>query len=124
MMCAIGYIAFCYVSPIVILYNNYDMYSAEKLTIPAIFILIIALIGAFKLAKYLCGGKYSFAKKITKGALLVILPLSIAYMCANYVSENITLIKDCLRMFIISISVGIVLNPFPKWVSLRDVETK
>lgn len=118
------WLVFTAVVPIVTIIDKYDMvkngtikYTGWAIIVIAIFTIVIMVM----LGYILKAMKWSMFKQIVAGVRNVLIPLCLLFICAELIATNIANIKYILVVSIISESIGILVNPFPKWLWLKNI---
>ena len=117
------YIIFSFILPIVIIYLQFDIYKINKLTIWGIICLLIASFGIYKITNYIIEAfGVKFWTKCIKGFIGIIMPLLLILLFVDFASNNIELMRKVLVQIILSVSIGIMVNPFPVWIEKKKEE--
>lgn len=120
------WIIFAFGVPIAIIAYEYqviDAHSEYQLTGWGLIIAIILFIGAFVILGYLLQAlQWSWVKQILGGVRNAILPLAFLYLITSVIATNIEKLQIILSVSLISEIIAIPLNPFPKWLWLKNIK--
>lgn len=110
--------------PIMTVVDKYDMVKNGTLKYTGWAILVFAI--AFIFVVVICGYiakifKWSMALQIFNGVRLVLVPLLFMLFGVDLVVNNIENIKFILVVAFISEAIAIPLNPFPKWLYMKNI---
>lgn len=110
--------------PIMAIVDKYDMIKngTLKYTGWAIIVFIIAFI----FISVICGYigkifKWSMPLQIFNGVRLVLVPLFFMLIGVDLIVSNIANVKYILVVSLISEAIAIPLNPFPKWLYMKNI---
>lgn len=82
----------------------------------AIIIILIVGIGLFYLLKYILKAMtYNYVSQIINGFITLVLWLILAYLLVDYISKFKEEIEWILKWYILSASLGVLINPLPRW---------
>lgn len=118
------WLIFAAVIPVVTIIDKYDMVKNGTIKYTGWAILVIAIITIVlmvMLGYVLKAMKWSMFKQIVSGIRNVLIPLAVLLVCAELIATNIANIKYILIVSIISESFAILVNPFPKWLYLKNI---
>lgn len=110
--------------PIMTIVDKYDMIKngTLKYTGWAILVFIILFIFVVVICGYISKlFKWSMAVQIFNGVRLVIVPLLFALVGVELIVNNIDNVKYILVVAFISEAIAIPLNPFPKWLYMKNI---
>lgn len=110
--------------PIMTIVDKYDMIKngTLKYTGWAILVFIIAFIFITVICGYISKiFKWSMALQIFNGVRLVLVPLLFALIGVDLIVSNIENVKYILVVSFISEAIAIPLNPFPKWLYMKNI---
>lgn len=110
--------------PIMAIVDKYDMIKNGTLKYTGWAILVFII--AFILVVVVCGYiskifKWSMGLQIFNGVRLVLIPLAFILIGVDLLVNNIDNIKYILVISFISESIAIPLNPFPKWLYMKNI---
>ena len=110
--------------PIMTIVDKYDMVKngTLKYTGWAIIVFIIAFIFIVVICGYISKiFKWSMALQIFNGVRLVLVPLLFLLIGVDLIVNNIANIKFILVVSFFSEMIAIPLNPFPKWLYMKNI---
>ncbi len=110
--------------PIMTIVDKYDMIKngTLKYTGWAILVFIIAFIFIAVICSYISKiFKWSMALQIFNGVRLVLVPLLFMLIGVDLIVSNIANVKYILVVSFISEAIAIPLNPFPKWLYMKNI---
>lgn len=82
----------------------------------AIIIILIVGIGVFYLLKYILKAMtFNYISQILSGFITLILWLILTYLLVGYICTYQEQIRSVLKWYIVSASVGVLVNPLPRW---------
>lgn len=115
---------FAAVVPIMAIVDKYDMIKngTLKYTGWAILVFIIAFIFITVICGYISKiFKWSMPLQIFNGVRLVLVPLLFVLIGVDLIVSNIANVKYILVVAFISEAIAIPLNPFPKWLYMKNI---
>lgn len=119
------WLVFVAVIPIISIVDKYDLikngtlkYTGWGIIVGVIlFVTIMVILGyILKLIKW------SMTKQILTGAMIVVVPLIFLFILTDLITKNIDNIKYILIVSIISESIAIPLNPFPRMIYEKNIK--
>jgi hypothetical protein len=110
--------------PIMAIVDKYDMIKNGTLKYTGWGILVFII--AFIFISVICGYiakifKWSMALQIFNGVRLVLVPLLFMLIGVDLIVSNIANVKYILVVAFISEAIAIPLNPFPKWLYMKNI---
>lgn len=118
------WLIFVAVIPIVCIVDRYDLVKNNPLKYTGwgiIVIAILTIVAMVILGYFLKLMKWSMFKQVLAGIRNVLIPLGVLFVGAELIASNIENIKYILIFSMISEAIAIPLNPFPKWVYLKNI---
>lgn len=112
-------------TPIAIICYEYKLIkpgTEYKFTGWGLIVSIIIFISLFVVLGYILQAlKWSMTKQVLNGIRQVVLPILFLYMISNIIAANIEKIKIILTVTLIGEVIAIPINPFPKWLWLKNI---
>lgn len=115
---------FAWIVPILTIVDKYDMVKngTLKYTGWGILAFIISFIFVIVICGYIAKiFKWSMGLQIFNGVRLVLVPLFFMLIGVDLIVNNIDNVKFILVVSFISEAIAIPLNPFPKWLYMKNI---
>lgn len=118
------FLMFALVIPIIFVADRYELFeniNEFKFTMWGMVVLIIVIaVGLYILSVIQKAMPYSMFTQVFNGLLKITLPLVALWLVLNKIQNTFNLFNQCLLCIIISETIAIPINPFPKWIGERS----
>lgn len=110
-----------FVCPICLIMSKFEVFEkTEGKTIQfngwSIIIVLIVGIGVFYLLKYILKAMtFNYISQILNGFITLVLWLILAYMLVGTIARYQEEMKWILKWYILTASIGVLVNPIPRW---------
>ena len=115
-----------FVCPIALIMSKFKVFEkveGEKIHFNgwALIITLIIGIGVFYLLKYILKAMtFNYVSQLISGFITLILWLILAYMLVDTIAKYQEQMKAILKWYILAASVGVLVNPLPRWSYNRE----